>query len=210
MNTLIIPEQNTPHFHLPKHTITWTKDIQRLKDALPADDLKHYMECYELALNSPKKAKKSIEVLYSKHASNPDILNLYSYILYALKKIKKGDALTVKNYKDNPSCLLARVNYADFMLRKKRYKEVPDIFDGKWSLAELAPQTKVFHVSTFRAFMVVMGFYHCAINEKEKAICYHYLAHRVDPHHPSIKILGKKLYRKPFSLKAFLTRSPAA
>lgn len=201
MNTLIIPEQKTPHFTFPTHSVTWKQDLTHLKQSLKKEDLEVFLDLFDWAAERPKKAKAKIEALRLKYPIHPEILNFCSFIYLRLRKVKKADQFVVENYQNNPDYLFARINYADLCLRRKAYEEIPSIFKGKFNLKDQYPEKKTFHVSAFRGFMVVMGLYHLAIGEREKAICYHYLAHRVDPKHPNTKILEKKIYYLPFYKK---------
>jgi len=49
--------------------------------------------------------------------------------------------------------------------------------------------------------MVVMGFYHLAINEQEKACHFYEKAMRVDPLHASVVALEKAVFRTSFLKK---------
>lgn len=200
-NIMLIPEQKTPHFYLPPHTITWGQDLTRLKKNFSSKDLEHFLELYTQAQKNPKKIRKEVEDFLENHPSHPEVLNLLTYIYLSLRKVRKGNQLIAENYEKNRDYLFARINYADLCLRKKRIEMIPKIFEKKWSLHELYPEKEIFHFSEFRGFMIIMGFYHLAIHEREKAECYHYLAFKVDPHHSSTILLGKKLYKKRFFLK---------
>ncbi|TXI88781.1 MAG: hypothetical protein E6Q36_04690 [Chryseobacterium sp.] len=197
-NTLKIPAQKTPDFSLPPHTVTWKQDLSHLKQSFSDEDLSLYLRLYEKASTHPKQAKKELEAFLVKHPHHPELLNLLTYLYLSLRKLRKGNRLIEENYRHNPDYLFSKINYADLCLRKKCPQKIPEIFNYKLNLPELYPNKKMFHISEFRGFMILMGFYHLAIGRRSAAEGYHYLAARVDPEHPSTKILDKKIYYIPF------------
>lgn len=203
-----IPEQKTPHFYMPAHTITWERDFAAIKKAMHVSDMTRFFELLKGIEKKAKKAKKELEYFLLHYPTLPEVLNLRSYFFLLLKKVKKADQITTQNYHLNKENLFVKINYADLCIRKKRFDEVPKIFNNTFHLKGLYPEQKAFYVSEFRGFMVVMGHYFLGLSDKEKAICYHFLAYKVDKDHPSVKVLGKKLYKKPFLKKRwfFLSR----
>ncbi|MGE0198615.1 MAG: tetratricopeptide repeat protein [Simkaniaceae bacterium] len=197
-NTLFIPPQHTPHFTLPSHTITWEQDISHLKKGFSPKELDRFLDLYAKGQENPQKIQKGVELFKEDHPDHPEVLNLLTYVYLSKRKVRKANQLIQENYEKNPLYIFARINYADLCLRRKHPQKIPEIFDQKFNLRELYPEKKVFHVSEFRGFMVLMGFYHLSLGKQEAAEGYHYLAQRVDPHHPSTKILEKKLYIKSF------------
>ena len=198
MEEIWIPEQKTPHFYMPPHKLTTKTDITYLKKTLSQEDLNLFTCLYEQAQKNPRKANAEIGRLHARYPKHPAILNLFSYVLLSLKKPKKAEKLIVKNYLYNPDNLLAKINYGDFCLRKKRSHQIPIIFDQKYQLRALYPSRQTFHIVEFRSFMTLMGWYFSAIKQKDIALCYHYLAKRIDPSHPQVNLLGKKLYALPW------------
>ncbi|MCP5505900.1 MAG: hypothetical protein H7A38_03335 [Chlamydiales bacterium] len=203
-HTLKIPPQKTSEFSLPPHTITWEQDLSHLKKSFSKEDLETFLSLYELASNSPKRAKKEVALFLEKHPHHPEILNLFTYLHLSLRKVKKAERLIEENYTHNPDYLFAKINYADLCLRKGNPQKIPEIFHQKLSLPELYPLKKMFHISEFRGFMTLMGHYHLSIGNRSAAEGYHYLAARVDPHHPSTQNLEKKLYYIPFCKRLIL------
>ncbi|MCP5504556.1 MAG: hypothetical protein H7A41_05315 [Chlamydiales bacterium] len=203
-NTLFIPEQKTPYFTLPSHTITWKQDLSHLKKSFSEEDLATFLDLYAKASENPRKVKKEVEIFKEKHPDHPEVLNLLTYLYLSCRKVRKADRLIEENYAKNPDYLFAKINFADLCLRQKKPQIIPDIFNKKFNLRELYPDKKMFHISEFRGFMVLMGFYHLSMGNKEAAEGYHYLAERVDPNHPGTKILEKKLYYIPFYKKFIL------
>jgi len=195
-NTLFIPPQRTPHLIMPSHTVTWKQDLSHLKQSLSTKDLDHFFDLYNRAQENLRNVKKEVEIFRKRHPNLPEVLNLLTFIYLSKRKIRKADRLIQENYEKNPNYIFARINYADLCLRRGHIQKIPEIFNEKFNLRELYPEKKMFHISEFRGFMVLMGFYHLAIDKREAAEEYHYLATRIDPHHPNTKILEKKLYHR--------------
>lgn len=196
--TLKIPSQKTPDFFLPQHVVTWEQDLSHLKQTFSDQDLATYLKLYDHASKNPKRAKKEVEAFLQRHPHHPEVMNLLTYLYVSFRKMRKATHLIEENYRHNPDYLFAKINFADLCLRKKKAHKIPEIFNYKLNLPELYPNKKMFHISEYRGFMVLMGFYHLAIGKRSTAEGYHYLAARVDPDHPSTKILEKKLYYIPF------------
>jgi len=208
-NTLFIPEQKTPHFYLPPHTVTWKQDLAHLKKSFSKKDLETFLSLYSLAETNPKKAKKEVEIFRNNHPDHPEVLNLLTYLNVRRKRIRQAERLIDENFQKNPDYLFARINYADLCLRRKKLQKIPELFNFKFNLRDFRPNKKMFHISEFRGFMVMMGHYHLLIQKREAAECYHYLAHRVDPQHPNTKVLQKKLYYKPLYKRLILKLFPS-
>ena len=204
--TLVIPEQKTPHFAMQAVTITSKQDLSSLKKNLSTDDLATFLLAYKLALESCKRALTFAKDLFARYPHHPEILNLMSYLYLARRKLRKADKLIAFNYIKNPEYLLGKINYADACLRKGKIDEIPKIFKKTFDLRLIVPTRRVFHLSEYRGFMVVMSFYQLALKNKEAAEAYFYLAYTVDKSHPSVEILKKKLYRKPFAKWLFFNR----
>lgn len=200
---LVIPEQRCGFFYLHSQLVSFYRDLTSLKSILSKEDLSHFLKLHEQAQNAPKKALPSLKLLHDKYPQLPEIYNLLSYVYVRLHKLKLADKFTLEAYKNCPDHLLTKINYADYCLRKKRLKEVSEVFKNCYDLKELYPSRSTFHVTEFRGFMVVMGLYHLKLNERNKALCYHYLAQSVDPKHSSVLFLQKKLCKKSFFEKIF-------
>jgi hypothetical protein len=190
---LHIPAQKNPSFDLPPHAVTWEPFPLMAEKILTKDDATIFHYLHRQADQKAKNHRKLIRALRKKYPKEPEILNLAASIYFAHHKPRRANACIKLNYRFNPNYLFAKINYADLCLRRKRAKKVPAIFHHTFNLPDLYPERKVFHVSEFRGFMVVMGFYHLAIKNRDAAMCYHYLAYKVDPSHPSVKILQKHL-----------------
>ena len=160
---------NTSAFTFPSHTITWEQDLSTLRKHFSPIDLETFLTLYELAASSPKKALKEGKEFFRRYNADPSVLNLLTYLYLSRKKGRKSEKLIRENYRLNPTNLIARINFADQCLRKKKKKRIPEIFEGKTNLRDLYPERKTFHISEFRGFLALMGHYHVAIKEKEIA-----------------------------------------
>ncbi|MEM8727259.1 MAG: hypothetical protein AAGE99_00885 [Chlamydiota bacterium] len=197
-NTLFIPEQKTPYFTLPSHTVSWEQDRSHLENSLSPTELETFLKLYALSMKNPRLARKDVETFRERHPAQPEVLNLLTHLYLSCRKIGKANRLIEENYSRNPDDLFAKINFADLCLRRKKPQKIPAIFDGKSNLRQLYPDRKTFHISEFRGFTVLMGFYQLSLGNRGAAEGYHYLAERLDPDHPGTKLLEKKLYSVPF------------
>lgn len=201
---LLIPEQCCGSFHLKEQYVSFKEDVTHLKKNLPKEEYQLFSDLYNESQRSPKKTLKPLEAFKQRHPKLPEIYNLLSYVYLRLKKIKKADLLIVQSYQECPDNLFVKINYADYCLRKKQPQKIPDIFKNNFDLTLIYPSRKAFHVSEFRGFMTLMGFYHLSIGSRDSAISYHYLARYVASHHPAVRLLGRKLYYTPIFKRLFI------
>jgi hypothetical protein len=162
--------------------------------------VKDFEELYEKIQENPQMHLAALKQFYDLHPA-PEVANLLAFAYLKVRKKKLAEALIEKTYLDYPDYLIARINYADQCLRLKKKEWIPKIFNGCFDLNALYPQRDSFHFAEFRGFMTVMGFYHVEIGEIEKGEEYCQLAFQVDPLHPSIPALERKIFKKKLTLK---------
>ena len=150
-----------------------------------------YQELEEIAKEKPRAALKRLKEM----EPTAEVLIMMSYFYLKKKRLRKADKITVTNYLNNPDHFIVRINYADYCLRKKKSDKIPEIFKNCLTLEELYPGRKKFSVAEYRGFMVMIAYFYLAKNQREKAESAYFCAYRVDPQHPSIERLKKKLAR---------------
>lgn len=202
--SLKIPEQRSGDFYHPSITLTTKQDLSSLRKALTEKELNHFMTLYELSEQSPKKALPKVLEFSKDFPDVPEVLNLLTFLYIARRKIGKADHLIEKNFQKNPYYFIARLNYADLCLRRKEYQKFIELFNHKTNLPDLFPNKKMFHLSEFRSFMVLMSEYFFEMGSSSLSECYIYLATRIFPDHPSVNRLKKKFYYVPFRKRLIL------
>ena len=148
--------------------------------------------------NDPQKHLGELESFCREHAEISEAANLLAFAYLRLKKKPEAEKLIEKTYHDHPEYLIGKINYADQALRLGKKELIPHIFGNCFDLNALYPDREHFHFSEFRGFMTLMGFYHLEIGEKEKAEEYYQLAFQVDPLHPSVAALERKISKVSF------------
>ncbi len=185
--------------------ISFKTDHTQLKAALSHHELSHFLDLYEQAQDTPKATLPKLLEFAAAHPNLPVVSNLLTYVYIRMRKVKKAHKLIEETYRSHPDYLIARVNYADLLLRRKQWKQVPLLFEGTFDLSQLYPTKRIFHYSEFRGFMIAMGFYHHAIGARERALECYRLAVLADPHHSSVISLEKKLFSKTVLQKIITT-----
>lgn len=175
------------------------------KENLPQAEQKLFEDLYVQIQEDPQKHIEALTQLHYRQSQVPEIANLLTYAYLRLKKKKETEELIEKTYREHPDYLIAKINYADQCLRLGKFEQVPEIFNGIFELNALYPHRENFHYAEFRGFQVVMGFYHLEVGEKEKAEEYYQLAFQVDPLHPSVSALERKLSKTSLIKKCLLT-----
>jgi tetratricopeptide (TPR) repeat protein len=172
---------------------------------LEKKERKLFEDLYLKIQEDPQKYLDALIQFCELHPTIPEVANLLTFAYLRLKKKKEAEELIEKTYLKHPDYLIARINYADQVLRLKKKELIPTIFNGCFDLNQLYPERETFHYSEFRGFMILMGFYHLEIGDKEKAEEYYQLAFQVDPLHPSVAALEKQLSKTSLLKKIFQT-----
>ncbi len=149
-----------------------------------------YRQLFELAQQDPKAALAQIRGA----EESAEISNLKAFLHLQMKQQAEAEQLIEQNYYKYPDYLPAMVNYAELCLKRKQLDEIPKIFPT-FDLSELFAGKSSFHASEFRGFMVLMGFYHLALDLKKEAEGFYVLAVKADPLHPGVVSLEKRLFR---------------
>jgi len=165
-----------------------------LKERLSKEHFIKYLALFEKIQKSSKECIPELEAFFKELPDIPEIANLLSFAYLQAKRMVDAEKLTEETYLKHPDYLFGRINFADQCLRCKEIAKVPAIFNNRLNLKELYPERKIFHFSEYRGFMVVMGFYHLAIGEREKAHRFYEKAMRVDPLHLSVIALEKAVF----------------
>lgn len=175
-------------------TVTITHDSipDLLEQKLSKSDFKRYLELHSNAQKAPKKYFSEMERFYQKYPHLPEVNNLFTFVCLHAMNLKKVEYLIEENFRNNPDHFLAKINFADHLLRKKRKKEVVHLFTS-FDITQLFPKQRIFHISEIRGFFVLLGFYFLSEKKWPVAKGYYLLAHMLDPDHTGVKLLAKKL-----------------
>ncbi len=157
-------------------------------------EVPEFLKLREEVFKNPKEALPKLAALKNKHPDLPEIANVLTFAHIQCKEFLKAEKLIKETYERHPDYLFAKINYADQLLRKGKWKLVPPVFNSVFDLKTLCPDRKTFHYSEARGFFAVMGFYHLSAKQKTKAQEYYHLAMKIDPCHPCVIALEKKLF----------------
>ena len=160
---------------------------------LPAPVRTRIEELHNLIYRRPSQSIATVEELLEKYPHVPMLYNYLSVAYSGVGETEKAEALTKRNYEQNPDYLFAKCNYAEVCLNKGEPEKIPIIFDNKFDLKLLYPRRKKFHISEVVAFAGIMGGYFSAIGEKPTAEFYYDLIRRLAPRHPVTRRLKRIL-----------------
>src|SRR3990167_11446182 len=122
--------------------LTNTQDYSEKLKELPEEQFKYFLTLYEKSKKEPKRTYNEIFDFLKRHPTIPEALSLMCYNHIQRRKVKRADETIVFNYKHNPDNLLARINYADYCLRRKWPERIEEIFESTFDLAMLYPEKK--------------------------------------------------------------------
>ncbi len=154
---------------------------------------------YDMVFTQPERAVERLKEAIKEY---PEIPQFSNYLMIAYLKtgqIRECDNITKKNYTKFPDYLFAKLNYAEYCLRKNEFNKIPAIFDHSFDLKELYPKRNTFHISETVGFYGTIGLYFCETGQKQEAeLCYRFLR-QLDPKHEKTRRMKKRLYPSVFS-----------
>lgn len=169
-------------------------DTNRMR-SLPDAVQDQIEDLYDRMQLSPRGTIKELQALIKRY---PDMPQLYNYLYVAYQssgRIFKAKKIMLENLKRNPSYLFAKLNYAEYILHKKKFKEFTDVFDSKLTLTSLYPDRKVFHITEAISFNGVIGYYHAMIGEFHQANYHLHILKGISPHNHQTTRLQDALTR---------------
>lgn len=171
------------------------------KVELPPEKQSLFVELRDAAHKNPKKTLPSLLLLAKEHPLSAEISNLLCFVYLQLKKERKAEKLIAQNYRNHPDDLLARINFADQLLRKKEPYKVAALFCHTFNLKELYPDQDSFSHSELLGFALLMSYYHEQIGKREEALDYYRAAVQLNPQAKSLDYLEKRLFAEPRLLR---------
>lgn len=193
----------TIQFEGKPYKISYEAMPEALKLKLSDEELSTYLTLLQKVQKAPRTVYKEVKAFGEKYAAIPEVSNLLTFAHIQNRRIHLAEQLIEKTFQDHPDYLFARINYADQCVRKKKLKKVEELFHTL-DLQELCPEKETFHTSEFRGFLIMLAYYFLAKKEKEKAVHYYKGAKEVEPHHPSVVYLERKLFQKSWKERLFL------
>lgn len=168
----------------------------RLKQRLSPSDLNEYLKLLQVCQLKPRAVYKEVKAFCHKHPEVPEVINLLTFAHIQNRRIAEAEKLIEETYHNHPDYLFAKINYADQCIRKKKFGEMAKIFES-FDLSTLYPEKEIFHTSEFRGFMIMMAYYRIAEQKPHLALPYFEMAKEIEPHHPNVVHLEKKLFKRP-------------
>jgi len=166
-----------------------------LETRLQGDELGRYLKLLEEVQTRPRAVYSEVKAFGQKHTSVPEVINLLTFAHIQNYRVVEAENLIKDTFEKYPEYLFARINYADQCIRKKKLGLIPDIFPT-FDLEKLCPEKEIFHTSEFRGFLIMMTYYYLAKKMREDALPYFVKAKEIEPNHPSVVYLEKKLFKK--------------
>jgi tetratricopeptide (TPR) repeat protein len=170
------------------------------RSTIPKNLKKTYLELLQEAQVSPKGCLERVLCLKKQVPASPEIDNLLTYLYIQHRKLAEAEKLIEEGYKNYPDYFFAKINYADQLLRKKKYPKVTEIFPSD-ELKDSSSKRTQYHVSEYRSFMVLKSRYYLAIGQRSKALEFYQNAHAADPADTTVMALEKVLFKGVFFKK---------
>lgn len=180
----------------PVH-ISYSSDRSNLDKHFNAKNVKKFSSLFELAQTEPSAALKAINSFAQEHPNAPMVYNLLAFCHIQLNDLVSSEKVIEETFLRFPDYLIAKINYADLLLRKKKWKQVPEAFNQTLDLSELYPERDSFHFSEARGFMTAIGHYYHETGKRKQALEAFRIAVQADPTHPSVLMLEKTLFHNP-------------
>lgn len=155
-----------------------------------------FQNLFEHVQKEPSGALEKLKAFAAEHPHAPMVLNLLAYCYIQVKDLKAAEKVVEEAYTRFPDYLFAKINYADLLLRQKKWSQVPRVFGDVLDLSQLFKRKKL-HFSEVRGFMTTLGHYYHEIGIRPKALEAFRIAVQADPTHPSVLALEKTLFYNP-------------
>jgi hypothetical protein len=152
--------------------------------------------------NNPQKTKireevlPKLERLLEKHPTSSFLYNFLAAALEQLGEFDRLDALVEEQYHKNPHYIFARLNYAHRLLELGRVSEIPDALAHTFTLHELFPEYKEFHVTEAVGFSALMALYQHTLGHTNASEAWLELASEIEPKHPQLQKIIAHIKRK--------------
>lgn len=158
---------------------------------------KTFQSLFELVHSDPAKAKDPLIAFAQEFPDAPMVCILLAFCHIQLKDLVSAEKVIEEAFLRFPDYLIAKINYADLLLRKKKWEKVPELFKQTLDLSELYPERSSFHFSEVRGFMTAIGRYYHETGKRKQALEAFRIAVQADPTHPSVLMLEKTLFHNP-------------
>jgi hypothetical protein len=89
--------------------------------------------------------------LVQEHSGSPILLNWLTTAYQSAGDLAAAEAIANENFARNPHYLFARINVAEFALKRGELDRFREIFDNKFDLKLLYPHRNTFHISEYVA-----------------------------------------------------------
>ena len=195
-------EKKTPHFVETSNAPSlWIQGYEVCFDPVESCYLQdfsvsqkqEYVELLQESQIQPKQCLDKALTLKNKCPPSPLMDNLVCFLYVNNHKIKEAEQFIEDTFHGYPDYFFAKINYADQLLRTKKYDEIIQIFPSD-ELKDNCHNRMKFHVIEYRSFMSLMSRYYLCIGDKEKALMFYQNAYQADPAHPSLLKIEKALY----------------
>jgi hypothetical protein len=146
--------------------------------ALSKAELKAAQEIYEAFMDpevSNAKLKsliKDIDKSMNKWPENPMFYNYLYNVHLKLNNKKTSDKIIIEMIEKFPDYHFAKIIYANSLLDKGKYEDVPKVFNNNLDLASAFPEKKEFHISEFVTFNTLMCRYFMEKQDLISAVMY--------------------------------------
>ena len=160
--------------------------------ALPDEVHEQINELCERVRVTPRNTIKELLTLIKRYPHMPQLYN-YLYTAYlSTGRVFKAKRVMYENLERNPSYLFAKLNYAEYLISKRKFNKVAEIFEHKLTLTSLYPDRKVFHITEAVSFNGIIGYYHAMVGEFHQANYYLHIIKTISPlDHQTIRLQDK-------------------
>ena len=186
-------ERYTP-VYLSQYEITYEPMEERRYRRLPKFVKERLERLYQDAQRKPGIAIEELLELKRKYPGVPQIYNYLAVAYSRMGEVEKAEAITRESIEKNPDYLFAKINYAEFCLRRGEYEKIPEIFKHCYDLKMLYPNRKRFHIAEFANFMGIMGLYFARTGQRELADKYNEILQDTAADFPIAKRLKRELH----------------
>jgi len=179
--------------YLTQYEVTYEPLQEPAYRRLPKVVKEQLERLHDEAQKNPREAIPKLLELKRKYPRVPQIYNYLAVAYSSMGEMEKAEEITQENMRRNPKYLFAKINQAQFYLKRGEYDKIPALFDNKYDLQMLYPGRKRFHIAEVANFMGIMGLYFAKSGQREVAEKYNKILQEIAPEYPIARQLDREL-----------------
>lgn len=166
--------------------------------ALPKEEQESIVALHDFILEEPEKALGPLKIYVSKYQNIPQIYNLLYITYQTLKQPFLARKVLIDTLERFPDYFFAKIEQARYFLRRAEPEKAHAVLNNAYTLTQMYPDRKVFHISEFQSFTHAMSFFFIEKNDIKQAEFYLQLLEKIAHDSFEIQDIKRRIRSKHF------------